>query len=58
MRGVDPSVDYVDSAVGIYGWSYGGYMTLMSLLRRPEVFKVGVAGAPVTHWDGYDTFLH
>lgn len=41
--------------VGIFGWSYGGYMTLMSLLKAPDVFKVGVAGAPVTHWDGYDT---
>ncbi|HEX2910780.1 MAG TPA: S9 family peptidase [Chloroflexia bacterium] len=48
--------DYVDAGrVGIYGWSYGGYMTCMALLRAPEVFKVGVAGAPVTHWDGYDT---
>ncbi len=47
---------YVDAErVGIYGWSYGGYMTCMALLRAPEVFKVGVAGAPVTHWDGYDT---
>lgn len=41
--------------VGIYGWSYGGYMTVMSMLRRPDVFKVGVAGAPVADWDGYDT---
>jgi len=41
--------------VGIYGWSYGGYMALMCLLRAPEVFKVAVAGAPVTAWDGYDT---
>jgi len=41
--------------VGIYGWSYGGYMTLMALARAPEVFAAGVAGAPVTHWDGYDT---
>lgn len=41
--------------VGIYGWSYGGYMTLMGLCRAPEVFKAGVAGAPVTDWDGYDT---
>ena len=41
--------------VGVYGWSYGGYMTLMCLARAPEVFKMGVAGAPVTHWDGYDT---
>ncbi|MGA7912973.1 MAG: DPP IV N-terminal domain-containing protein [Candidatus Dormiibacterota bacterium] len=41
--------------VGIYGWSYGGYMTAMALVRAPDVFKVGVAGAPVTSWDGYDT---
>ena len=41
--------------VGIYGWSYGGYMTAMALARAPETFSVGVAGASVTHWDGYDT---
>ncbi len=41
--------------VGVYGWSYGGYMTVMSMLRRPELFRVGVAGAPVADWDGYDT---
>ena len=41
--------------VGVYGWSYGGYMTVMSMLRRPDLFKVGVAGAPVSDWDGYDT---
>jgi dipeptidyl-peptidase-4 len=41
--------------VGVYGWSYGGYMALMCLLRAPDVFKVAVAGAPVTAWDGYDT---
>jgi len=46
----------VDAArVGIYGWSYGGYMTLMAMLRAPDVFRAGVAGAPVTGWDGYDT---
>jgi dipeptidyl-peptidase-4 len=46
----------VDPAhVGIMGWSYGGYMTLVGMLRAPDVFRVGVAGAPVTHWDGYDT---
>ena len=41
--------------VGIYGWSYGGYMTCMCLMRAPDVFRVGVAGAPVVNWDGYDT---
>ncbi|HET8626770.1 MAG TPA: S9 family peptidase [Thermomicrobiales bacterium] len=41
--------------VGIYGWSYGGYMTAMCLLQAPETFTVAVAGAPVTQWDGYDT---
>lgn len=41
--------------IGVYGWSYGGYMALMCLARAPEVFHVAVAGAPVTHWDGYDT---
>lgn len=43
------------SRVGVYGWSYGGYMTLMCLLAPDTPFKVGVAGAPVTDWDGYDT---
>ena len=41
--------------VGVYGWSYGGYMALMCLTRAPGMFAMGVAGAPVTHWDGYDT---
>ncbi|MCP5095936.1 MAG: S9 family peptidase [Chloroflexi bacterium] len=41
--------------VGIYGWSYGGYVAAMALARAADTFKVAVAGAPVTHWDGYDT---
>ncbi len=41
--------------VGIYGWSYGGYMAAMCLARAPETFKAAVAGAPVSDWDGYDT---
>ncbi|PRQ07646.1 S9 family peptidase [Enhygromyxa salina] len=41
--------------VAIYGWSYGGYMAAMALARAPQTFQVGIAGAPVTHWDGYDT---
>jgi dipeptidyl-peptidase-4 len=43
------------SRVGIYGWSYGGYMTLMALLTAPDVFKAGIAGAPVSFFEGYDT---
>ncbi|MGE5601554.1 MAG: alpha/beta fold hydrolase [Nitrososphaerales archaeon] len=41
--------------VGIYGWSYGGYMALMCLARAPETFHAAVSGAPVTAMDGYDT---
>ncbi len=41
--------------VGINGWSYGGYMSLMCLVQAPDVFHAAVSGAPVTHWDGYDT---
>ncbi len=46
----------VDPArIGIYGWSYGGFMTLYSLLNAPDVFRAGIAGAPVTNWRNYDT---
>jgi dipeptidyl-peptidase-4 len=41
--------------VGITGASYGGYLTLMAMLREPELFRVGVAAAPVTEWRLYDT---
>ncbi|GBG78131.1 hypothetical protein CBR_g26168 [Chara braunii] len=41
--------------VGIYGWSYGGYMAAMALARYPAIFRVAVAGAAVTFWEGYDT---
>lgn len=37
------------------GWSYGGYMSLQMLFKRPDFFTAAVAGAPVTAWDGYDT---
>lgn len=47
---------YVDSTrVGIWGWSFGGYMTCMAMLRGGDVFKAGFAGAPVTDWRRYDT---
>ena len=41
--------------IGIFGWSYGGYMTLMCLMQAPDSFAAGVAGAPVTDWALYDT---
>ena len=43
------------SRMGIYGWSYGGYMTLYALTHAPGLFRAGIAGAPVTHWRNYDT---
>lgn len=43
------------SRVGIFGWSFGGYFSAMAVMREPEVFKAGVAGAPVVDWRDYDT---
>ncbi|NYI08076.1 S9 family peptidase [Allostreptomyces psammosilenae] len=43
------------SRVGIRGWSYGGYLAALAVLRRPDVFAAGIAGAPVTDWRLYDT---
>jgi dipeptidyl-peptidase-4 len=41
--------------MGLFGWSYGGYMTLYTLTHAPGLFRAGIAGAPVTHWRNYDT---
>jgi dipeptidyl-peptidase-4 len=50
------SLPYVDPGrIGIWGWSYGGTMTLYALTNAPGVFRVGVSGAPVTDWRLYDT---
>jgi len=50
------SLDFVDPAkIAIYGWSYGGYMTLKQLEADPGLYAAGIAGAPVTRWEHYDT---
>ncbi|MCC3861379.1 DPP IV N-terminal domain-containing protein [Pseudemcibacter aquimaris] len=50
------TLDFIDTDnIGVQGHSYGGYMVLMSMFTAPDVFKVGVSGAPVTDWRLYDT---
>ncbi|XP_052268789.1 dipeptidyl peptidase 9-like [Dreissena polymorpha] len=49
-------VDFIDEdRIAIHGWSYGGYLSLMGLAQRPDIFKVSIAGAPVVDWHLYDT---
>ena len=49
------SLPYVDgNRLAVHGWSYGGFMTTSLMLRNAEVFKVGVAGGPVTDWKYYE----
>ncbi|HEY9445115.1 MAG TPA: S9 family peptidase [Gemmatimonadales bacterium] len=46
---------YVDPArIGIWGWSYGGFMSLNALFQHPELYRTAVAVSPVTHWRLYD----
>ena len=50
------SLDFVDpKRIATFGWSYGGYMTLKMLQANPGVYAAGIAGAPVTKWELYDT---
>ncbi len=49
-------LDYIDaSRIGIWGWSYGGFMSSNALLKGNDVFKMAIAVAPVTSWRFYDT---
>lgn len=50
------TLPYVDpDRIGLWGWSYGGYMTLLTMGRGGDLFKAGIAVAPVTDWSLYDT---
>ena len=53
LAAVRPELDL--DRVGIRGWSFGGYLAALAVLRRPDVFHAAVAGAPVTDWALYDT---
>jgi dipeptidyl-peptidase-4 len=50
----NPDLDL--SRVGIRGWSYGGYLAALAVLRRPDVFRAAISGAPVTDLRLYDSF--
>ncbi len=57
MKGVEylKSLPFVDgNRLALHGWSFGGFMTVSTMLRKPDVFKVAVAGGPVTDWKYYE----
>ena len=53
LADIEPSLDL--SRVGIRGWSFGGYLAALAVMRRPDAVHAAVAGAPVTDWALYDT---
>lgn len=53
LAGHYPELDL--SRVGVSGWSFGGYFSAMAAIRRPDIFRAGVVGAPVITWENYDT---
>jgi dipeptidyl-peptidase-4 len=56
LRSLDDLEPRADTTrVGIRGWSFGGYLAALAVLRRGDVFHAGIAGAPVTDWRLYDT---
>ena len=57
MVGVDylKSLPFIDgNRIGVHGWSFGGFMTVSMMLKKADVFKVGVAGGPVIDWKFYE----
>jgi dipeptidyl-peptidase 4 len=50
----EPAMDL--KRVGVVGWSFGGYFSAMATIRKPDIFRCGVVGAPVVTWDNYDTY--
>jgi dipeptidyl-peptidase-4 len=57
MKGVEllKNLGYVDSErIGVHGWSFGGFLTTSLMLKKTDVFKVGVAGGPVIDWKYYE----
>ena len=53
LAGRMPQLDL--GRVGVSGWSFGGYFAAMAAIRRPDVFRCAVVGAPVITWENYDT---